>query len=40
MPIQDKFFIDSNVCLYLFDKDRTKAAIVEKLYTGGAVIST
>jgi predicted nucleic acid-binding protein len=36
----DKFFIDSNVCLYLFDKDRIKATTAEKLFTDGAVIST
>ena len=38
--MQDKFFIDSNICLYLFDKDRAKASIAEKLFTSGAVIST
>jgi len=38
--MQGKFFIDSNVCLYLFDKDRAKAAITEKLFVDGAVIST
>lgn len=39
-PIHDKFFIDSNICLYLFDKDRSKAVIAEKLFTDDAIIST
>ena len=39
-PIHVKFFIDSNICLYLFDKDRSKALIAEKLFTADAVIST
>ena len=38
--MQGKFFIDSNICLYLFDKDKEKAGIAEKLFINGAVIST
>lgn len=34
------FFIDSNICLYLFDKDIVKAAITKKLFTNESFIST
>ena len=39
-PMPGKFFIDSNICLYLFDKDKAKASIAGKLFTNEAVIST
>ncbi len=38
--MSDKFFLDSNVCLYLFDEDKAKVAIAESLFTANAVIST
>jgi len=38
--MSDKFFIDSNICLYLFDEDRKKVAIAESLFTKNAVVST
>jgi len=38
--MSDKIFIDSNICLYLFDEDRKKAARAESLFAENAVIST
>lgn len=38
--MSDKFFIDSNICIYLFDNDQKKAAIAEGLFTAVALVST
>jgi len=35
-----RHFLDSNVCIYLFDTDREKAEIAEHLFTASAVVST
>lgn len=35
-----RHFLDSNVCIYLFDEDRHKASIAEGLFTPSAVLST
>lgn len=38
--MSDRFFIDSNICLYLFGDDIAKAAIAEKLFIQNGTIST
>lgn len=35
-----RHFLDSNVCIYLFDADQQKAEIAERLFTPSAVVST
>jgi predicted nucleic acid-binding protein len=33
------YFIDTNIVLYLFDKDKTKSVIAQRLFTANAVVS-
>jgi len=35
-----RHFLDSNVCIYLFDEDRHKSSTAESLFTESAVVST
>lgn len=39
-PTSGKVFLDSNICLYLFDQDNIKASIAEALFTNDAIVST
>jgi predicted nucleic acid-binding protein len=40
-PMSDKSFIDSNVCIYIFDNDRRKKEIaVNLLLSANTIVST
>lgn len=38
--MKDKFFLDSNICLYLFDKDESKFEKAKSLIDNSPIIST
>ncbi len=38
--MKDKFFLDSNICLYLFDKDESKSEKAKSLIDDFPIIST
>ena len=38
--MKDKFFIDTNILVYLFDKDKEKAGMAKNLVLTNALIST